>query len=239
MTGTEVYRGTELELFRHATVWKTYFRKHVQEYVSGDVLEVGAGEGATTAILCDGRQRSWLALEPDPQLVQRLEERHRATPFTLPPETVVGTLEDIEPERRFDAILYIDVLEHIEDDRGELLQAAALLRPGGALVVLVPARRRLYSEYDAAIGHFRRYSLSGLCALAPPGMSLARAIYLDSVGALASVANRLLLRKASPSLRQVLFWDRVLVRASKFVDPILAHQVGKTGIVVWRKQACP
>jgi protein-L-isoaspartate O-methyltransferase len=64
--GFQTYVGTELELFCDANNWKAYFRDLLAPYPGGDVLEVGAGVGATTRVLCDGLQTSWLALEPDP-----------------------------------------------------------------------------------------------------------------------------------------------------------------------------
>ena len=55
-TGYE-YQGDELALFQHATNWKGYFKQQIAPYFTGDVLEVGAGLGGTTAHLLDGRQR--------------------------------------------------------------------------------------------------------------------------------------------------------------------------------------
>ena len=139
------------------------------------------------------------------------------------------------PLGTFDSILYIDVLEHIEDDRGELSRAAALLRPRGFLVVLSPAHPRLFSEFDAAIGHHRRYTRSTLAAAAPEGLELVRLVYLDSVGLLASLGNRLLLRESMPTPRQIALWDRVMVRLSTRLDPILRHRLGKSVLGVWRR----
>jgi SAM-dependent methyltransferase len=148
----------------------------------------------------------------------------------------VGTIRGLE-EASFDTILYVDVLEHIEDDRGELERAAARLRPGGRLVVLAPAHQWLFSPFDSAIGHFRRYTKRSLRELAPPGLELTRLRYLDSVGLLASGANRFLLKSSSPNLGQIRFWDRVLVRASRMVDPLLAYSVGKSVLSVWSFEA--
>ena len=66
------YVGSELEVFAHALKWKAYFRSHVSSYLVGDVLEVGAGIGATTRLLCDGLQSRWVCLEPDRNLADRI-----------------------------------------------------------------------------------------------------------------------------------------------------------------------
>jgi hypothetical protein len=132
-------------------------------------------------------------------------------------------------------LLLRDVLEHIEDDAAELRRAADRLAPGGHLVVLAPAHRALYTAFDAAIGHHRRYTRAGLLALAPAGLVPVRARYLDAVGMLASLGNRLLLRSATPTTRQIQLWDRLMVPPSRLVDPLLGFAVGKSVLVVWSK----
>src|SRR5690349_9501746 len=118
------YVGNELDLFAHAVNWKRYFGSRLAPFIRGDVLEVGAGIGETTRHLCDGRQRSWVCLEPDPGLAQRLTASLEARPVTPQPTVRVGTVADLESDALFDSVLYIDVLEHIEDHRGELKRAS-------------------------------------------------------------------------------------------------------------------
>jgi SAM-dependent methyltransferase len=55
-----------------------------------------------------------------------------------------------------------DVLEHIEDDLAAVSEIARVLRPGGAAIISVPAHQWLFSEHDAALHHFRRYSKARL-----------------------------------------------------------------------------
>ena len=227
------YVGNELELFQHATHWKSYYARTIKPYVVGDVLEVGAGFGGTSRFLCDGRQRSWTCLEPDPTLLRQLDQRLAAQPLPCPVRGVCGTVDTLAAEERFDTILYIDVLEHIEDDRAELERSASRLRPGGHIIVLSPAHQSLYSEFDKALGHFRRYSKASLLAAAPPVLRPVEAFYLDAAGMTASLANRLLLRASMPTSGQIMFWDRVLVPVSRVIDPVLARSVGKSVVAIW------
>lgn len=199
------------------------------------MLEVGAGIGATTRALCDGRQREWVALEPDPELAERCRASFASEPLSPAPEVVNGALAAIPAEPRFDAILYVDVLEHIEADRAELAEAARRLRPGGALVVISPAHGWLYTEFDRRIGHHRRYTASSLLELTPAGLEVARCHYLDSVGLLASLGNRVLLRRGLPSPSQLWVWDRLMVPLSRGLDRVLCHGLGKTIAVEWRR----
>jgi SAM-dependent methyltransferase len=231
------YAGSELALFAHADRWKSYFSAALAPYVLGDVLEVGAGMGGTTKRLCDGRQRSWTALEPDAELAAQLRAELRARPLPIEVAVITGALADLAPQSAFDTILYIDVLEHIERDADELERAAKHLRPGGHLVVLSPAHQSLYTAFDRAIGHFRRYEKGSLRAVAPRALRERAVFYLDAAGMLASLGNRLLLKSSMPTPGQLRFWDSVLVPLSRWVvDPLLLRRVGKTVVGVWQ---CP
>ena len=169
------YIGTELDAFAQAHNWKAYLRARIGEYLRGRVLEVGGGIGTTTSAFRDSAQQRWTALEPDLELARRLRARVASLPF--PVSVAAGTLDAIREGPMCDCIIYIDVLEHIEDDRGELSKAVGRLAEGGAVVVLSPAHQALYTPFDAAIGHFRRYNRAMLEALTPEGTTLAKLEY--------------------------------------------------------------
>ena len=229
------YVGDELDLFAAARRWKAYFRRRIAPYLGSEVLEVGAGLGGTTRALCRGTEDRWVCLEPDPRLADRLVAERAAD--RLPPrcEVVVGTLDDQLQGDQFDSVLYMDVLEHIEDDRVEMERAARRVRPGGHVIALSPAHQWLYTPFDRSIGHCRRYTKASFAAITPEGLELVWLGYLDSVGFLASLANRVLLRQAMPTPSQVAFWDGVLVRLSEWVDPLLGYRAGKSVLAIWRR----
>jgi SAM-dependent methyltransferase len=227
------YVGTELELFAKATNWKSYYASRISRWIRGSVLEVGAGLGGTTRVLMNEAVSSWVCLEPDAALVAKITDWSDRLDASVRPRPTVGFIEDLDPAERFDCILYIDVLEHIEDDRAELVRAASRLAPGGCLVVLAPAHQFLFSEFDRQIGHFRRYDRHMLRAIRPQRLREEDCFYLDSAGTLLSLANRLLLRSDAPTEAQIAIWDRAVVPVSRVLDAILGYRVGKTVIVVW------
>lgn len=234
------YVGTELDLFAAARSWKAYWSREIAPFLRGRVLDVGAGLGATAEILARRPGVThWTCLEPDRRFAAALAAK--AAAGTLPAHvrachgtlaSYTGSCGDPEP---YDAILYIDVLEHVREDRAELARAAAALAPGGALVVLAPAHPRLYSPFDAAIGHERRYTSASLRAVAPEGLRLVRLRYLDSVGLAASFANAALLRQTMPTARQIAVWDRLMVPLSRRVDPLIGYRAGKSVLAVWTR----
>jgi SAM-dependent methyltransferase len=226
----------ELSLFDQATNWKSYWASFVRPHVRGRVLEVGAGSGGSIPLLIDG-VTEWLCLEPDAVLAARLAEKIAAG--ALPPHCRLqsATLRDLPPERRFDAILYMDVMEHLEDDAGEANRAAAHLAPGGSLIVLSPAHQFLFSPFDDAAGHFRRYSRDSLRAIIPGSLEAVKVIYLDSLGMLLSLGNRVALRSPRPNPGALRFWNDWVVPASRQIDPLFGYAVGKSVLGVWRKPA--
>jgi SAM-dependent methyltransferase len=233
--GEIAYVGNELDLFEQATVWKKYYGRFLAPFLRGSVLEVGAGIGGTTSILCDGRQEKWLCLEPDPQLYARLENKIREGQLPSYCSSLKGTTADLSPTGQFDAILYIDVIEHIEKDLEELNRAKSMLAEKGYLIVLVPAHQFLYNEFDRAIGHYRRYNKKMLQAAAPAGVRLLTIRYLDSLGFVSSIVNKYFLKQNYPTAKQINFWDKFLVPLSKPLDLISGYVTGKTLVAVWQK----
>ncbi len=220
--------GSELESFARARRWKGYLKSEIRPFIGPRVAEVGAGIGTMTSVLADVPALFWLAIEPDRHLAEQIPRAPRMRVF-------VGRLSDLPAGELFDSILYVDVVEHIHDDAAELEHASAHLLPGGRLIVLVPAHNFLFTPFDAAIGHFRRYNKRMLLRAVPRDLHLRRLRYLDSVGMLASLANKLVLRQAAANPGQIRLWDGYMVPISKVLDPLLGFTLGKSLLGVWSK----
>jgi SAM-dependent methyltransferase len=230
------YVGSELALFEKAHNWKRYFKNEIIRYLRGNVLEIGAGIGGTTAILCDGTQDSWLCLEPDQELASELQEKisQKRLPSICSARSLY--LKDLDIVQYFDAILYMDVIEHIENDKEEIRLAISHLKPNGHLIILVPANQYLYSPFDKKIGHYRRYSKKMLRAAIPSSVSKVSLKYMDSVGYFASLANKIVLRKDIPSEKDIFLWDKFMIPVSKRMDFLLNYSIGKSLLGIWSKK---
>ncbi len=235
MAVDQSYIGQELTIFAHAINWKRYYTSILQSYLGRRVVEVGAGLGATTQTICDGSQEEWICLEPDPALRSQIDLLISSR--QLPPCCVArgGQVSGLETTARFDSFVYIDVLEHIADDRAELESAAARLVPGGRLIVLSPAFNFLYSPFDRSIGHHRRYDKGMYRALTPPGCTIEKMTYLDSLGTATSLVNRFLLTQSLPTVEQILFWDRQLIPLTKWLDRLVGYSFGRSLLGIWVK----
>jgi SAM-dependent methyltransferase len=230
------YVGTELDLFEAATNWKSYWGSRVRPYLGPRVLEIGAGHGGTTRVLATGEHEQWDLIEPDPQLADTA--RSKLSDGVLPSycNVVTGTIADVADEPTYDAVLYIDVLEHLADDSDEVVRAARRLKPGGHLIGLSPAHQWLFTPFDQSIGHERRYSLATWKALTPAsGLEPVVMDYLDSVGLFASLANRLMLRQSMPTPKQIGVWDKLMVPVSRVTDRLIRRRIGKSVLGVWRR----
>lgn len=232
------YVGNELELFARVVNWKSYFTSKLRPYIRGAVLEVGAGLGETTLALArSGKFDDWTCLEPDPSLAANIRDKIASGKLPAACRLVQGFLSDLPRDRAFDTIIYVDVMEHIADDQAEFAVASQYLAPGGRLIVVSPAHMWLYSPFDEAIGHFRRYNRRTVGKLCAPGVHLERVFYLDSIGLAASLANRLLLKQSVPTPGQLRVWDGLLIPLSRIADALLGYRFGKQIVAVWERRA--
>ncbi len=135
-----------------ANAWLRFdsIRRALRRSQPKTVLEIGAGRGALGSWLA--RRYDYTGVEPDPTsravAAARLEEVGRGR--------MVDDLEQLDGEQ-YDFACAFEVLEHMEDDVKALEQWRELVRPGGSLVLSVPAHPRLYGPWDELAGHYRRY----------------------------------------------------------------------------------
>lgn len=160
------YRAVdEVELLSRATAWNHFVidtaTHGVDPATVTSILEVGAGRGGITAELLDRFPNATLtALEPDGENHRRMAARFADEERVTLIRGVVD--DDALRGSTFDLAVYVNVLEHIEDDRAELIAVHDRLAAGGKLAVFVPAIQGLYGPIDAKSGHFRRYSIDEL-----------------------------------------------------------------------------
>jgi SAM-dependent methyltransferase len=226
----------ELPLFEQAHAWRSYWVSSIEPFVGAEVLEVGAGIGSATAVMAARNRRAWLCLEPDPVNFHTLQRKHASGGLPTCCTVRHGDLTALAADPQFDTVLYVDVLEHIADDRAEVARAAAMLKPGGRLIVVAPAYQFLFTEFDRAIGHYRRYTRAALAALTPAGCRIERSFYLDCVGMIASLGNRLVMHAAEPPAWSIRLWDGLFVPASRILDRLALHSFGKTVVAVWTRE---
>jgi len=112
-------------------------------------LDVGCGTGAAMEMF--SRRFQAFGLDPSPQAIAFCRQRGLSNLF-------LGELTGYPAGGHFDLITFLDVLEHVEDDRGTLVTARQLLDDRGRLLITVPAFPSLWSPLDVMLHHKRRYT---------------------------------------------------------------------------------
>ena len=152
-----------------------------QPHLGAHILELGAGHGTLTERLV--RHGKVTATDLSARCVDTLTQRFGRHPAV---EVLHGDIHAAVDGRVFDTAVLVNVLEHIADDRAALRALYAGLRPGGTVVLFVPAFEALYSEFDRLVGHYRRYRRDELARrVAEAGFDVVEARYVNCVGALA------------------------------------------------------
>jgi SAM-dependent methyltransferase len=220
-----VYTGRDnLEVMKHAYHYNRLLLKWISSYAAGAsrIVDFGAGAGIFAIPLVEAGHRV-LCIEVDPLFKSVLREHG------LP---VAASLDGV-PDLSIDFIYAFDVLEHVEYDVHYLEQWHRKLRPGGRILVYVPAFPVLYSSMDRRIRHYRRYRLRPLrvkCRAA--GFTVDSAVYVDCVGFLASLAYKLTDHGTGViSWRAVRWYDRYVFRLSRKFDLLLGRWVGKNLLI--------
>jgi 2-polyprenyl-3-methyl-5-hydroxy-6-metoxy-1,4-benzoquinol methylase len=141
-----------LEALEAAENYNRWVCSQFAPYLGATNIELGAGRGTLTAIVA--QQRSVIPTEPADEGFSALQTRFRGN-ANVP--RVLRSLAEVNGSELADCVYSSNVLEHIEDDLAVIGQSAALLKPGGHFVAVVPAGMWLYSSFDRTLGHFRRY----------------------------------------------------------------------------------
>jgi 2-polyprenyl-3-methyl-5-hydroxy-6-metoxy-1,4-benzoquinol methylase len=148
------YFGKDLEAMSFAVNYHKWIMAEFHPYLGNSVAEVGAGIRNFSRLVLNTDIKKLIAFEPSqnmyPLLERVLRKDHRA-------RAVNDFFGRNDLGARFDSVLYVNVLEHIEDDASELANAHKVLNRDGHVLLSVPALPCLFSNFDKKIGHYRRY----------------------------------------------------------------------------------
>lgn len=220
----------EFAALKEAKNYRAALMRDFDSRLRGNVLEVGAGVGQITAELRQKPEiQKLLSIEPNADFCHQLRAR-------FPNHDLLnGTVGDLRSEINWNAILSINVLEHIETDQDELAAYHRLLFPArGALCLFVPARPEIYAPIDKDFGHFRRYTKHGLqVKLQRAGFKIVRFRYYNFVGYFAWWINFCVLKRRSFDVAAVRLFDRAIFPVVHgFETHILPPPIGQSLMVV-------
>lgn len=222
------YSGRDnLEAMKKATRYNNYLVELIRKFATGDrIVDHGAGAGTFARLVSEGGAKV-VCMEPDVDLRNELS----ASGFE-----VAATLAEIA-EESVDYAYTLNVLEHIRDDGEAITELHRCLKPGGKLLVYVPAFQVLYSQMDEHVGHFRRYRRGPLAQLlSSAGFDVKAARYVDSLGFVATLVYKLIGdRSGNVSPGSVAFYDSVVFPVSRIIDFLTFGSFGKNLMAVATK----
>ena len=220
----------ELKFFDAAKNWRKYQFKIISKYIQRNVLEVGPGTGNNLKYY-KNKVSTITLLDINKKLVRSLKKK-----FYKNKKIKILNSNIHSIKKKFDTIMYMDVLEHIKTDKKEIKKAINLLSPGGHLIIFVPAFQILYSNFDRDIGHVRRYRKFFFFNLAKKyKIKLIELKYFDSIGFIFAIINRLVGTNNQNNVGLgIKIWNNFIF-LSKFFDFILKNMFGKSLLCVLKK----
>ncbi|MBA4409669.1 MAG: class I SAM-dependent methyltransferase [Odoribacter sp.] len=228
-----------LEVISVADNFNRWMFQTIKPHCTGNILEVGSGIGNISQFfLADNLEISLSDLSTD--YFKILESKFGSFPnlkglFTL--DFAEKELEQKYPHLigKFDTVFALNVLEHVPDHEQSIRNCYKLLKPGGKLVILVPAFQSLFNQFDVALEHQRRYTPKTLKkVMSVPGFNIIHCRYFNSIGILGwFVSGKLMGKNAIPG-GQMKLYDQ-LVPLWKVVDWFLKPLLGLSVICVAQK----
>jgi len=226
----EKYPKAVTERFDNANFHINYCLKFIKKYLKGDILEVGAGCGSFTKNYLNKSINSITLTELDKKNILDLKEKFKANANI---KILNKNIEDVSG--KFDSIIYLHVLEHIKNDKKEILNATKRLNKNGFLVIMVPAHQKIYSNLDKAVGHFRRYEIEFFNKNFK-SLEKINIKFLDTMGYFLYLFNKFFFKKeVYPSKFKIFIWDKIFTPLTIIVDFIFRYRFGKCILVIYKK----
>ncbi len=224
---TDFYEGSDLEALATLHRYQRWIVDNFRPYLHGQAIEFGAGIGNISSLIHPHVSQLDL-VEPSPNLVKALRQRFKEDGHvSIIPKSLEESLGEIDDEA-YDVVMLVNVLEHIENDQHALGELHRILKPGGHLLLFVPALRFLYSKLDRQVGHFRRYHKPDLNQrVSDAGLIILHSQYFDILGVFPWwILNKLMGATGfNPTMANV--YDAVFAPLSRGIERVITPPFGK------------
>lgn len=233
------YIGRDLEAMSFAINYHKWIFNEFKPFLGEHIVEVGAGTGAFSELLLENKPKSITLIEPSEMfnfLEQNVLRIDTKTPISLYQSIFTEVAKKIAEQKKVDSIVYVNVMEHIENDELELKTISDTLNKGGRCFIFVPALMPLYGEFDRKIGHFRRYTKKGLenkCKSA--GFRILKSTYFDFAGIAPWFLKYRILKSDSLGSNAVTLYDKAFVPLIRKMEEIIKVPIGKNVLVIAEK----
>jgi len=222
------YPGWELKYFDNAHNFRNYQFSLIKNFIKGIVAEVGPGNGINFESYSKLSKKVDL-YEPTINLYKKLKKKFMGRNVNIINSRFISN-------KKYETIIYFDVMEHIKDWQNELIFAYKSLKKNGSLIINVPACSLLYSDFDRDVGHYKRFSKNDFYSINKClNNSIIYMKYYDCIGFLLSLISKLFVKNYRSNFRSKIKVWNFLVKLSKILDFFLLYKVGKSLLVVIKK----
>jgi len=220
-----------LEALESAHRYNRWIADLTLPFLGDDPLEIGSGIGVSAELWLDSGLPAITATELDPKSLLRLHER-----FDNDPRVRITAMNmEGAPDANHSAVVTLNVLEHIEDDSGALRGAARLVRPGGLVVIFVPAFPFAAGRFDRLIGHYRRYTIATISrAFADAEIAVESVRYVNAPGLVAWFLGVRLLGLVPGDGPLLRMWDRLVIPVARKLEARWSPPFGQSVLAIGR-----
>ena len=219
-----------LDIFESATVWIKCVHYLNKKYYKNNFLEVGAGIGSFTDGYKENIKNIFLT-EIDKQNIHILKTKYQNDKNITVLESQIATVS-----QKFNTICHFNVLEHIKEDKEEIINCLNKINKDGYLIILVPAHNELYGNLDIEVGHYRRYKKSFFKDLNLSDGKIVELKYMDCMGYILYYMNKLIYKNETyPSSLKIFIWDKIFTPITILLDFLTAYRFGKNILCVIKK----
>ncbi|MFF5295229.1 class I SAM-dependent methyltransferase [Paractinoplanes globisporus] len=231
ITGDQRIQSEVLEGLATAVNHRRWFVELALPYLGDNPIEIGSGLGDYAIEWAEHLPR-FTATEADPDRLVQLKERladHRnidVREMLLPAADANG---------EYSAAVSYNVLEHIEDHVGALRSMSELVRPGGRIILIVPAFMFAMSQVDVATGHIRRYTKKSMrAAMSEAGLEIEKLHYANALGLIGYYGATSIFKLAPKEGPMVKVYDSLVLPVTKAAERIVKPPFGQSVFVVAR-----
>ena len=224
------YPEIALERFDKANIWIKYIILKIKKFLKDEILEVGAGCGSFT--------KSYMKKFESITLTDMDENSFNLLKKIFSDEKKIKILKCNTKDigKKFNTLLYFNVLEHIKDDKLEIKDALDKLNIGGHLIILVPAHQKIYSKLDKAVGHYKRYEIDFFKENKFENSEIVKLHFLDFFGYSLYHLNKIFFKEETyPTNLKIFIWDKIFTPFTIIVDFLTGYKFGKNILCIYKK----
>ena len=201
-----------------------------RKYYKNNFLEIGAGIGSFTDKYKRNIKNIFLT-EIDKNNLNILKKKYQNDTNVTILESEVSKIS-----QKFNTICHFNVLEHVKEDKEEIINCLNKINKDGYLVILAPAHNELYGNLDREVGHYRRYKKSFFKDLNLSDGKIVELKYMDCMGYILYYMNKLIYKNETyPSSLKIFIWDKIFTPITILLDFLTAYRFGKNVLCVIKK----